>query len=107
MPILEDAEITLIEAGDDALLVVDDRGVQHDFFDVLAENEDAVVGGIRVLGRVRRDVRSSIRSGIRSGGLPRRGWLGTGNRGRRRLPRGSPLHWRVSQEQRCQEKENR
>jgi len=36
--------------------------MQHDFFDLLAENEDAVVGGIRILSRVR------------SYGLPRGSW---------------------------------
>src|SRR5208282_3637958 len=63
MPVLVDVEIALIESGDDALLVVDDSGVQHHFLDILAENEDAAVGGIRIL--------PLIRSGIRSGALPR------------------------------------
>ena len=39
MPVLVDVEIALIEVGDDALLVVDDRGVQHDFLDILAETK--------------------------------------------------------------------
>ena len=47
MPILIDVEVAFVEAGDDVLLVVDDGGMQHDFFDLLVEHEDAVVGGIR------------------------------------------------------------
>src|SRR5208282_6761345 len=99
---LVDVEIALIESGDDALLVVDDSGVQHDFVDILAENEDAAVGGIRIL--------PLIRSGIRNGDLPRGDWrrraagryrwgirrrLRTGNRSRRRLVRVSALGLRV------------
>ena len=48
MSILVDVEVALVEVGDDALLVVDDGGVQHDFFDLLAEDKDATVGGIRI-----------------------------------------------------------
>ena len=79
-PILVNVEITLIEAGDNALLVVDDRGMQHDFIDLLAKNEDAAVAGIRILGR-----RRNIRSRIRSNDLSLRGW-------RRRAAR----RWRLS-----------
>ena len=79
MSILVNVEIVFSEAGDDALLVVDDRGMQHDFFDVLSENENAAVGGIRILSAVRRDVRSC--------NLPRGGWRRCGA-GRWRLDRG-------------------
>src|SRR5580658_6428357 len=93
MPILEHVEVALIEIGDDALLVVDDRGMEHDFFHLLAENEDAAVGGIlRILSGFRRNIRRSVRRNIRrsirknarrvarrpirSGALPRRRWHG-------------------------------
>ncbi len=97
-PILVHVEIALIEGGDDALLVVDDRGMQHDFFDLLAENEDAAVGGIRILSAVE-GLRWRCRLGIRSG-------LGLVC-SRRRWARGSALRSRVRQEQRRQEEENR
>src|SRR5271157_696579 len=88
MSVLEHVEIAFIEGGDDVLLVVDDRGMQHHFLDLLAENEDAVVGGIRILSRV---------------GRWRLGW-GWGIR--RRLVPGSTLRLRCRQKQRCQEEEN-
>src|ERR1035437_9715440 len=98
MPVLVDVEVALIEAGDDALLVVDDRGVQHDFFDIFAENEDAAVGGIRILPLIRSDdlPRGDWRrraAGRSRWGIRRR--LGTSNRSRRRLVRGSALRLRV------------
>src|SRR5208337_3738330 len=85
MPIAINVEIALVERGNDVLLVVDDRGMQYHFFDLLAENENAAVGGIRILrgaGRWR---------------LGSRAWS--------RRVRSSRLGLRVSQEQRRQQEE--
>src|SRR5208282_758300 len=98
MPIFINVEIALVEGGDDALLVVDHGGMQHHLFDLLAKNEDAALGGIRILSGTRRG---------RWGGRWRiRRRLGTRGRSGRRLVRGSRLGLRVRQRQRRQEEEN-
>jgi len=55
MSILVDAEVALIEIGDDVLLIVEYGGMQQDFLDLLAKNEGAVVGRVarRGCGRTR------------------------------------------------------
>jgi len=47
LPILEYGECVLVEVGNDALVVVDDRGMEQDFVDILANDEVATVAGGR------------------------------------------------------------
>ena len=44
--VLENGKCGLFEVGHHTLLVIDHGGMQHHFFDLLPENEDAVIAGI-------------------------------------------------------------
>jgi hypothetical protein len=43
LAIFKHRESSAVEIGDDALLVVDDRSVEHDFVNILAKDEDTAL----------------------------------------------------------------
>src|SRR5208282_5916759 len=100
MSILIDIEIALVEARYNMLLVVDHGGVQHDFFNLFAENKRAVVG-IRILSCTGGSFRLAARSAHTLTRRPRRLRVGKHHSAICRV--GS----RVDQKKRCDGKNNR
>ncbi len=69
LPVFEYRKGTAIKSSDDVLFVVNDRGVEQNFIDVFAKDEDTIVIQRLILVGVGFGSRSSIRCGRRSGGL--------------------------------------
>jgi len=69
MSILVNAEIAFVQAGHDALLIVDDGGMEQNFLDLLTENENSTIVGIPRLPAF--GIRAFVRGGWRRAGSSR------------------------------------